>query len=287
MLRFQPRLGGLALRRARSSLSSSTLKFRSSLSTLAPQSLVARQSSTERQQAFFSTAKRDPGLALTSVISHPREVPGPGPEVPSRAQQLRKLENADQDYDLLVIGGGATGAGIALDAATRGLRVACIERGDFSSETSSRSTKLIWAGLKYMATASAALLSKNLFTSPVATVKDFLGEMHMVLECHNGEYFCVRLWQILDMIFSLPLLEHRTEIYDSEATPFMQLGAHCYSIHNLACQPPSFWSLVVWFLSDTGAFCDEVLRFFVIVSMPSVLHHDINQGKGSVSSASS
>ena len=140
-----------------------------------------------RQKASLSTLERDPGLALTALVSNPKEVEGPTEKIPSRAQQIRNLENADQPYDLLVIGGGATGAGIALDAATRGLSVACIERGDFSSETSSRSTKLIWAGLKYMATASAALLSPKLFTSPVTTVKDFLGEMHMVLECHNGK----------------------------------------------------------------------------------------------------
>ena len=69
-----------------------------------------------------------------------------------------------------MIGGGATGCGIALDAATRDgtkLKVACIERGDFASETSSRSTKLIWAGIKYLASAAAALISFNLVTSPI------------------------------------------------------------------------------------------------------------------------
>ena len=146
------------------------------------------QNHTRREQFSFTTnagPKRDPGLALTSVLSDAKEVDGPTTKIPSRAEQIRRLQTPDAVYDVLVIGGGATGAGIALDAATRGLTVACIERGDFSSETSSRSTKLIWAGLKYMATASAALLSPNLFTDPAATVKDFLGEMHMVLECHQ------------------------------------------------------------------------------------------------------
>ena len=46
-------------------------------------------------------------------------------------------------FDLIVIGGGATGSGIALDAASRGLKVALVEKGDFSSGTSSKSTKLI------------------------------------------------------------------------------------------------------------------------------------------------
>jgi len=133
--------------------------------------------------------KRDPGLDITSVISHPKEVPGPK-GVPSRAEQLRRLKASDANkeeapYDILVIGAGATGAGIAMDAALRGLNVACIERGDFGSETSSRSTKLIWAGIKYMATASAALLSPQLFTSPITTVKNFWGEMKMVFNCHT------------------------------------------------------------------------------------------------------
>ncbi|KAF2431906.1 glycerol-3-phosphate dehydrogenase mitochondrial precursor [Tothia fuscella] len=56
----------------------------------------------------------------------------------------------EEPYDLLVIGGGATGAGIALDAATRGLKVACVERDDFSSGTSSKSTKLVHGGVRYL-----------------------------------------------------------------------------------------------------------------------------------------
>jgi glycerol-3-phosphate dehydrogenase len=54
------------------------------------------------------------------------------------------------NYDLLVIGGGITGAGIALDAAARGLKVALVEMQDFASGTSSRSTKLIHGGLRYL-----------------------------------------------------------------------------------------------------------------------------------------
>lgn len=53
-------------------------------------------------------------------------------------------------YDILVIGAGATGAGVALDAATRGLKVAVVERDDFSSGTSSKSTKLVHGGVRYL-----------------------------------------------------------------------------------------------------------------------------------------
>src|SRR6202165_2514681 len=53
-------------------------------------------------------------------------------------------------FDLLVLGGGITGAGVALDAATRGLRVALIDKGDFAGGTSSVSSKLVHDGLRYL-----------------------------------------------------------------------------------------------------------------------------------------
>lgn len=57
---------------------------------------------------------------------------------------------ADERFDLLVIGGGITGAGVAREAVRRGLRVGLVERADFGSGTSSRSTKLIHGGLRYL-----------------------------------------------------------------------------------------------------------------------------------------
>jgi glycerol-3-phosphate dehydrogenase len=59
-------------------------------------------------------------------------------------------QNDADVYDLLIIGAGATGAGVALDAATRGLKVAVVERDDFSSGTSSKSTKLVHGGVRYL-----------------------------------------------------------------------------------------------------------------------------------------
>jgi glycerol-3-phosphate dehydrogenase len=76
------------------------------------------------------------------------------PKVKARDEQIADLKRSAQPeseiYDLLVIGGGATGAGIALDAVTRGLRVAVVERDDFSSGTSSKSTKLVHGGVRYL-----------------------------------------------------------------------------------------------------------------------------------------
>ena len=62
----------------------------------------------------------------------------------------RKSDIPNEPFDILIIGGGATGAGAALDAATRGLRVALVEGEDFASGTSSRSTKLVHGGVRYL-----------------------------------------------------------------------------------------------------------------------------------------
>ncbi|MCJ1302814.1 mitochondrial glycerol-3-phosphate dehydrogenase [Hypocenomyce scalaris] len=65
-------------------------------------------------------------------------------------EEEEEEEGEEQPYDLLIIGSGATGSGIALDAATRGLRVAVVERDDFGSGTSSKSTKLVHGGVRYL-----------------------------------------------------------------------------------------------------------------------------------------
>jgi glycerol-3-phosphate dehydrogenase len=79
-------------------------------------------------------------------------------------------------FDLLVIGGGATGAGIALDAAARGLKVALLEREDFSQGTSSRSTKLLHGGVRYL-----ELAVKKLDYSQFHLVQSALHERHTLL----------------------------------------------------------------------------------------------------------
>lgn len=66
----------------------------------------------------------------------------------NRESNIERLKS--ESFDLLIIGGGITGAGIALDAASRGLKTALIEKNDFAFGTSSRSTKLIHGGLRYL-----------------------------------------------------------------------------------------------------------------------------------------
>jgi glycerol-3-phosphate dehydrogenase len=123
----------------------------------------------------YYALKSDP-IRLDSDIPVTKRRPGPLWSPPSREQMLEHLrtsgtfikrtqtggpepgpvihkEEGEEDgdvFDLLIVGAGATGAGVALDAASRGLKVACVERDDFSSGTSSKSTKLVHGGVRYL-----------------------------------------------------------------------------------------------------------------------------------------
>jgi glycerol-3-phosphate dehydrogenase len=82
------------------------------------------------------------------------------PAVFDRAEALQQL--GDTTFDVLVIGGGITGAGVALDAASRGLRTALVERDDFASGTSSKSSKMVHGGLRYLQNGDARLVYQAL-----------------------------------------------------------------------------------------------------------------------------
>lgn len=84
----------------------------------------------------------------------------PVPTLAPRAERLARL--GAQTFDILVVGGGITGAGVALDAAARGLSVALVERADFAEGTSSRSTKLVHGGLRYLPMLDIALVREDL-----------------------------------------------------------------------------------------------------------------------------
>ncbi len=76
--------------------------------------------------------------------------------------RVRASASSQQPWDILVIGGGATGAGIAVDAATRGFQVLLLEREDFSKGTSSRSTKLVHGGVRYLEQGNVPLVMEAL-----------------------------------------------------------------------------------------------------------------------------
>lgn len=83
---------------------------------------------------------RAPGAAIVLAMATPLP--------PRRASRLHAL--ADERFDLVVIGGGITGAGVARDASRRGLRVALLEADDFAAGTSSRSSRLVHGGVRYL-----------------------------------------------------------------------------------------------------------------------------------------
>ncbi len=92
----------------------------------------------------------------------------------NRSKNLEKLQN--EEFDICIIGGGASGAGCALDAVLRGFKVALIEKQDFAAETSSKSTKLIHGGVRYLEQAF-----KNLDFAQLRQVKHGLEERHTVI----------------------------------------------------------------------------------------------------------
>lgn len=85
----------------------------------------------------------------------------PRPTETQRAQLLKRLEE-DGVWDLMVIGGGATGLGVALDASLRGLTVVLVDSHDFASGTSSRSTKLLHGGVRYLGQGNIKLVREAL-----------------------------------------------------------------------------------------------------------------------------
>ena len=82
----------------------------------------------------------------------------PQPPLPTRRAELLARLAAHPQFDVAVVGGGATGLGVALDAASRGLRVVLVEAQDFAKGTSSRSTKLVHGGVRYLAQGNISLV---------------------------------------------------------------------------------------------------------------------------------
>jgi glycerol-3-phosphate dehydrogenase len=79
-----------------------------------------------------------------------------------RDEMLSRLRNPEGVWDLIIVGGGATGLGAAVDAASRGHRTLLLERGDFAAGTSSRSTKLVHGGVRYLQQGNFSLVLEAL-----------------------------------------------------------------------------------------------------------------------------
>ncbi|HVR28542.1 MAG TPA: glycerol-3-phosphate dehydrogenase/oxidase [Thermoanaerobaculia bacterium] len=80
----------------------------------------------------------------------------------NRASTLERLETEREPWDVVVVGGGATGLGVAVDAAARGYRTVLLEQSDFAKGTSSRSTKLIHGGVRYLRQGNVSLVLEAL-----------------------------------------------------------------------------------------------------------------------------
>ncbi|MBI9084113.1 MAG: FAD-dependent oxidoreductase [Desulfobacterales bacterium] len=80
----------------------------------------------------------------------------------NRNEMIRRIEAGTKPWDVIVIGGGATGLGTAIDAASRGYRTVLLEQGDFAKGTSSRSTKLVHGGVRYLQQGNVSLVLEAL-----------------------------------------------------------------------------------------------------------------------------
>lgn len=109
----------------------------------------------------------------------------------ARFARDHEVRHLDGSFDLLVIGGGVVGTGVAVDAASRGLRVALVERDDFGSGTSSRSTKLLHGGVRYLPQLRFRLVRESLKEQKVlARIADYLCEpFDFVIPVYKGRGF--------------------------------------------------------------------------------------------------
>lgn len=187
----------------------------------------------------------------------------------NRAENIRRL--AQEDFDLCIIGAGASGAGCALDAALRGLKVALVDKGDFAEETSSRSTKLVHGGVRYLEQAF-----KKLDFAQLRQVRHGLRERRIVLQnaphlAHpmgivtpvfswwEGLYFFIGL-KLYDWISRAPwLLKH------SEKHPSMPSGRWLGKAEVLKMMPglsPRIHSAVLYYDGqlDDARYCLALIR---------------------------
>ncbi|WFD01155.1 glycerol-3-phosphate dehydrogenase [Malassezia yamatoensis] len=103
------------------------------------------------KKSSASSLRHDGTLDHARSLLRPQHRAQGSSPIPEVEHAYNHPDDSEEDgYDLLIVGGGATGAGCALDAVTRGLKVAVVERDDFSAGTSSKSTKLVHGGVRYL-----------------------------------------------------------------------------------------------------------------------------------------
>ena len=133
-----------------------------------------------------------------SAVSEITAELAPDLEPPTRSARLRLVIErsqalaalAEDEFDVVVVGGGITGAGVALDAATRGYSVALLERADFASGTSSRSSKLVHGGLRYLQNFDLGLVREALLERQllVALAPHLVRPLPLVVPAFDGAH---------------------------------------------------------------------------------------------------
>lgn len=133
----------------------------------------------------------------------------------SREAMRRKLASG-QRFDLIIIGGGITGAGVAYEAAARGARVLVLEQGDFAAGTSSRSTKLIHGGIRYLRQMDFRLVREGVHERQrlIAAAPHLVHPIQFVYPVHEGDpdpLWALRAGLVLYDLFAgrRNLLRHR------------------------------------------------------------------------------
>jgi len=122
---------------------------------------------------------REASSLFASVVPAPDgSAGGVWVERPSRDAMLRRLR--DEEFDILIIGGGATGLGTALEATRQGYRVALVERGDFACGTSSKSSNMIHGGIRYL---QAFVKNPDGASEQINVVRKGLAEQNYMYNC--------------------------------------------------------------------------------------------------------
>jgi len=203
----------------------------------------------------------------------------------NRTANLDRL--AKEEFDLCIIGGGASGAGCALDAALRGLKVALIEKTDFSAGTSSRSTKLVHGGVRYLEQAF-----KNLDFAQLRQVRHGLAERRIVLQ--NAPHLAHPLglitpvfswWEGLYISIGLKLYDwissHRLQVPDNQVANRFPPSRWLNKREALEMMPglsPNIHSAVLYYdgQMDDARYCLALIQSAAAAGAVVVNHLEVN-----------
>ena len=154
------------------------------------------------------------------------------PDLSPKARQITLQEMGRTRFDLLVVGGGISGAGIAHDAAARGLKVALLERADFASGTSSKSSKLLHGGLRYLerfhfGLVHEALSERNLLFDQVPHLARELPFIYPVERGHRMDYLEAWVGMTLYDVLGLSTGRHRGRWHRAMGPEAVKIAEPC------------------------------------------------------------